>query len=69
MEKESSGNIFTAIISELFKLAGEMIGSFFSILPKALSFILWVLVACIVIPCTFVSNTIYPKWIEWGEKF
>lgn len=54
---------------EIFKLIGEMIGAFFSVLPKAFSFVLWILVAIFVLPCVFVAGHIYPLWVEWGENF
>jgi len=69
MEGEGPSNPFAAAIGALFSLLGEMIGAFFSVLPKIVSFILWVLVAIIVLPCVFVSGEIYPKWVEWGEDF
>ncbi len=68
-EGEGSPNVFMEMISALFSLFGEMIGAFFSVLPKIISFVLWVLVAIIVLPCVFIAGNIYPSWVEWGEDF
>lgn len=63
------GGLIEAIFSSVFKLIGEMLAAFFGVLPKIISFCLWVLVAIIVLPCVFIAGNIYPKWVEWGEDF
>ncbi|MEI8328179.1 MAG: hypothetical protein WCG02_03530 [Candidatus Taylorbacteria bacterium] len=30
--------------------------------------ILWFASAVIILPCVFVAGTIYPKWVDLGEK-
>jgi len=47
----------------------ELTKSFFAVLPKAVSFILWVICAFFILPCVFVAGIIYPAWTEWGEGF
>jgi hypothetical protein len=69
MEGESAPNPFVAAIGALFHLFGEMLSALFSVLPKIISFLLWVIVAVIVLPCVFVAGNIYPAWVEWGEDF
>lgn len=71
MAEEGGGgdNAFVAMIESLFNLFVEMLGAFFAVLPKIISFVLWVLVAIIVLPCVFIAGNIYPKWVEWGEDF
>ncbi|MFA6432423.1 MAG: hypothetical protein WCV82_01200 [Candidatus Paceibacterota bacterium] len=36
---------------------------------KAIKFVIWGLLAIIILPCVFVAGTIYPVWVEWGEDF
>ncbi|MCX6715497.1 MAG: hypothetical protein NT077_00585 [Candidatus Taylorbacteria bacterium] len=69
MDGESAPNPFVTVFGALFSLFGEMIAAFFAVLPKIISFILWVLVAIVVLPCVFVAGNIYPKWADWGENF
>jgi hypothetical protein len=68
-EDGGGGNVLEEMFSALFTLLGEMIGAFFSVLPKIIKFILWVVSAIIILPCVFVAGNIYPKWAEWGEEF
>lgn len=60
-------------IGQLFKTLwsvwAEMFTALLGILPKLVSFILWVLAAVIILPCVLVSNHYFPKWVEWGEGF
>lgn len=56
-------------VTALWNLTTEMIGAFFAVLPKIISFILWVLLAIIVLPSVFIAGNIYPTWVEWGEDF
>jgi hypothetical protein len=56
------------MISELFKLISEILSAIWEVLPRAISFFLWILVAIVVLPCLFISGVIYPKWVEWGEN-
>jgi len=60
---ETIGEIF----SKLFDVWKEMFSTIWEILPRALSFFFWVLVAIVILPCVFVAGNIYPKWVEWGE--
>lgn len=61
--------VISTIFSSIFSLIGEMLGAFFAVLPKIISFVLWVLCAIIILPCVFVAGSIYPSWVEWGENF
>lgn len=63
------GSLIETVFGALFTLAGEMIGAFFTVLPKVIKFVLWVISAIIILPCVFVAGNIYPKWVEWGEDF
>lgn len=63
------GGLIETIFTTLFDLVAEMIGAFFKILPKILKFVIWVLLAIVVLPCVFVAGNIYPWWVEWGEEF
>lgn len=62
---ETIGNMFSA----LWEVWMEMLDVLMEILPKAMSFIFWVLAGIIVFPCALFINHVYPKWVEWGEKF
>ena len=55
------------IATELFNVWSEMWNIVKEILPRVVSFVLWILSAIIILPCVFVSGVIYPKWVEWGE--
>lgn len=68
-EEGGSDNPFVLVISSVFSLIGEMLGAFFAVLPKIVSFVLWVVVAIIVLPCVWVAGVIYPQWVEWGKDF
>jgi hypothetical protein len=61
------------VVGEIFKhffgLLWEMISGMLSMVPKAISLFLWILAAMLVLPCVFVANAVYPKWVEWGEDF
>lgn len=57
------------LAKDFFGLWKEILSSFFSVLPLVISFIFWVICAFIILPCVFVAGTLYPKWVEWGEKF
>ncbi len=57
--------IIEQVFVSIFNLFVEMIGA----LPKIIKFIVWVLLAVIVLPCVWVAGTVYPWWSEWGEEF
>ena len=57
-----------SFIMPFWDLAKEMYSSFMKVLPTAILFILWLLSAIIILPCVFVAGTLYPKWVDWGEK-
>lgn len=48
-------------------LVAEIFSAFWSIIPKAFMFLLWVLLAIVILPCVYIAAEIYPKWVEWGE--
>ncbi|MEI7463385.1 MAG: hypothetical protein WCK03_03240 [Candidatus Taylorbacteria bacterium] len=52
-----------------WELAKEMFDAFIEVFPTIVFFILWLLCAIIILPCLFVTNTLFPKWAEWGETF
>lgn len=56
------------LATTLWDVWSEMWSKLIEVLPRAILFILWILVAIIVLPCVFVSGVIYPKWVDWGEK-
>jgi hypothetical protein len=58
-----------SVASEIFEVIGNMFSALFAALPKIINFTLWVLSACIVLPCVFVAGTMYPEWQKWGEDF
>lgn len=62
-------NPIVAMIEGVFKTLGELLIGILSIIPKVLSFILWILAAVFILPCVFVAGTLYPLWTEWGEDF
>ena len=57
------------LFGTLFEVWKEMFLAFFSIIPKAISFVLWIAVAAIILPCVYIAHEIYPKWSEWGDGF
>ena len=61
---EVIGEIFTS----LWNLWAEMFKAFWEVLPKALSFILWILAAVIILPCVYICAIFYPLWQKWGEE-
>jgi len=62
-------NPFIFAAKSLWDLVVEMMGALLTVLPKIISFILWVLVALIVLPSVFIAGNVYEKWVEWGESF
>ncbi len=68
-EEGGSSNLFETVVGGIFTAIGHILGAFFMALPKIISFILWVVVAIIVLPCVFVAGNIYPKWEKWGSEF
>lgn len=57
------------IFKEFFKVLGEILSVIFEALPKILSFALWILSGIFILPCVFISGSIYPKWEKWGDSF
>jgi len=45
-----------------------MFGILLEIIPKAFSFVFWVLCGIIVLPCVFIAGILYPLWVKWGEE-
>lgn len=68
-ESEGGGSLIEEIFSAIFSLLGEMFGALIAVLPKVIKFVVWVLLAIVVLPCVFVAGNIYPWWVEWGEEF
>lgn len=67
--EEGGGSIIETIFVSIFNLVVEMIGALVGALPKIIKFIVWALLAIIILPCVFVAGSIYPWWVEWGEEF
>jgi len=61
---DTIGNIF----STLWDVWKEMFKALMEVLPRLISFILWVIVAIIVLPCVFIAGNIYPAWVDWGKE-
>ena len=61
--------IFSQIFSFIFETLAEIWKLLWPMVTTAVSFILWVLAAVIIMPCIFVAGTIYPMWEKWGENF
>ena len=55
--------------SEVFEMLKEVVSGVFSVLSKGILFLIWALLALIILPCVFVAGHIYPIWAEWGEEF
>lgn len=68
-EGEGGDSIIETIFVSIFNLVVEMIGAILGALPKIIKFIVWALLAVIILPCVFVAGSIYPWWAEWGEEF
>lgn len=69
MEGESSPSVIGQLLTGLWDVWAEMFSAFMDVLPKAISFVLWLLSAVVILPCVFVAGTIYPAWEKWGEGF
>lgn len=61
--------IITEIVSGLWNLGREILEAALPIVKTAVSFILWVLLAIIILPCVYIAGNIYPLWEKWGENF
>lgn len=57
------------IAKSFFDVLSEMLSAVFGALPKIFSFSLWILSGIFILPCVFISGSIYPKWEKWGEGF
>jgi len=62
---EDIGAIFTA----LWGVWTEMFKAVFPMFRVAVSFLLWVFSAILILPCVFIAGTFYPLWEKWGEEF
>ena len=60
--------IFTEILSGIWGIVKSAFDMIVELAPRVISFCLWVLSGIIVLPCVFIAGTLYPKWVEWGEK-
>lgn len=61
--------VIAEIVGSLWEVWKEMFSLLISIIPKVVSFFFWVICGIIILPCVFISGNLYPKWVEWGEKF
>lgn len=59
----------SGMASDLLGAWKEMWKAAWPMFKTALSFCLWVITAIIILPCVFISGTIYPLWEDWGKKF
>ena len=64
---DAKPNIIGELFTALWDVWKEMFGYLVEILPKVISFTLWVLCGLIILPCMFIAGELSPKWIEWGE--
>ena len=62
------GEIFTEILGGLWGVWKAMFSDLIAFLPRVFSFVMWVLLAVLVLPCVFVAYHIYPIWTDWGEN-
>ncbi len=60
---------FKEVIIELLNIWKSIFSSIFAAIPKIISFILWLMVGIIVLPCVFIAGTIFPWWNDWGDDF
>jgi len=56
------------LLKSLWSIWAEMFGVISEFLFKIAMFTLWAVCGLIILPCVFVSGTLFPKWSEWGEK-
>jgi hypothetical protein len=63
------GTAIAELLSGLFNVWKEMLSVIFAFIPKAISFVLWIIVGIIVLPCVFIAGNIFPLWSDWGEGF
>lgn len=61
--------IFGEIVKGLFDMSKEIWMALYPMAKTAIMFTLWVLAAVLIIPCVYVSNSFYPVWEKWSEKF
>ena len=57
------------LVSEVVEMLKEVVSGLWTIVSKGLLFLIWALLALIILPCVFVAGHIYPVWSEWGEEF
>ena len=62
-------DMLTEFTSALFGVWKEMASAIWAVIPKALHFLLWILVGIIVLPCVYIAGELYPIWQKWGEGF
>ncbi|MFA6314897.1 MAG: hypothetical protein WC648_00820 [Candidatus Paceibacterota bacterium] len=60
--------IISEIANGLSSVIKGVFGWFAKMAPKAISLLLWILTAVIILPCVFVAGELYPKWVKWGEE-
>jgi hypothetical protein len=60
---------FKDMFGQLIEVWQEMLGAIMGVLPKILSFVLWIIAGFIILPAVFIAGNLYPKWTEWGEDF
>lgn len=53
----------------IWELLGAIKDELAEMLPKAFKFTLWVLSGIIILPCVYIAGNLYPKWVDWSEKF
>ena len=60
---------FTEFVSMTTTIFKEVFLALWKVISKGSMFLLWALLALIILPCVFVAGHIYPLWVEWGEGF
>ncbi|HEX7724716.1 MAG TPA: hypothetical protein VF438_03215 [Candidatus Paceibacterota bacterium] len=68
-EGGGGGGLVEVFFATMWDLLSSLVVGIFNILKKVIPFVLWVLLAIIVLPCVWVASEVYPKWVSWGEEF
>jgi hypothetical protein len=58
-----------SVVTPLMEIVKEIFDVLVEFVPKVLHVCLWALTGVIVLPCVFVANHFFPKWVKWGEGF
>jgi hypothetical protein len=59
----------SALTHALIEAFKEMMSVALEVVPKVLHVCLWAITGVFILPCVFVANHFFPKWVKWGEDF